>query len=403
MTSVQLGNGRWESTQFNNRLQPTQIALGTTQGATDLLKLEYGYGTTDNNGNVQLQKITVPGVAFPYWQIYTYDELNRLKAAVETQNLSQTWRQTFTYDRYGNRNFDAVNTTTLGGCVTAVCNPTVSTSNNRFNAGQGYTYDTAGNTTVDAQGRQFTYNAHNNQTLVKDASNATLGTYHYDGDGKRVKKISATENIVFVYDAGGVLVEEYSGGAVQTAYVYAGGRLLSTEKSSGTSYLTNDHLGSPRVNTDASGNVISRHDYHPFGEEITRSGYGSDTIRKQFTGYERDIEINLDFAEARNYSPMHGRFTAVDPALESMKATIPQSWNRYTYVLNNPLLYIDPDGELWVKNKDRGQAFDSSILDRCLAQCQSAILSTYFRRTSPRFICVIVYADHKYQIEESKA
>ena len=272
MTSVQLGNGRWESTQFNNRLQPTQIALGTTQGATDLLKLEYGYGSTDNNGNVQLQKITVPGVAFPYWQIYTYDELNRLKAAVETQNLSQTWRQTFTYDRYGNRNFDAVNTTTLGGCVTAVCNPTVSTSNNRFNAGQGYTYDTAGNTTVDAQGRQFTYNAHNNQTLVKDASNATLGTYHYDGDGKRVKKISATENIVFVYDAGGVLVEEYSGGAVQTAYVYAGGRLLSTEKSSGTSYLTNDHLGSPRVNTDASGNVISRHDYHPFGEEITRSG-----------------------------------------------------------------------------------------------------------------------------------
>ena len=52
VTSMQLGNGRWESTQFNSRLQPTQIALGTVQNATDKLKLDYSYGTTANNGNV---------------------------------------------------------------------------------------------------------------------------------------------------------------------------------------------------------------------------------------------------------------------------------------------------------------------------------------------------------------
>ena len=51
-SSMQLGKGRRESTQFNSRLQPMQTALGTTQNATDLLKLEYGYGTTANNGNV---------------------------------------------------------------------------------------------------------------------------------------------------------------------------------------------------------------------------------------------------------------------------------------------------------------------------------------------------------------
>ena len=62
VTSMQLGNGRWESTQFNSRLQPTQIALGVTQGATDLLDLDYEYGTTAsvNNGNVTKQTITVP-------------------------------------------------------------------------------------------------------------------------------------------------------------------------------------------------------------------------------------------------------------------------------------------------------------------------------------------------------
>ncbi|MCV4860576.1 hypothetical protein OFB63_31495, partial [Escherichia coli] len=59
VTSMQLGNGLWESTQFNSRLQPTQIALGTVQNGADKLKLEYGYGTTANNGNVLSQKITV--------------------------------------------------------------------------------------------------------------------------------------------------------------------------------------------------------------------------------------------------------------------------------------------------------------------------------------------------------
>ena len=62
VTSMQLGNGRWESTTFNSRLQPTQIALGATPGATNLLDLDYSYGTTANNGNVISQTITVPTV-----------------------------------------------------------------------------------------------------------------------------------------------------------------------------------------------------------------------------------------------------------------------------------------------------------------------------------------------------
>lgn len=43
---------------------------------------------------------TVPGVAHPYIQAYTYDELNRLATAEETKNSSQEWKQTFVYDRY---------------------------------------------------------------------------------------------------------------------------------------------------------------------------------------------------------------------------------------------------------------------------------------------------------------
>ncbi|HRJ90510.1 MAG TPA: hypothetical protein PLX39_17670, partial [Pyrinomonadaceae bacterium] len=123
VTSMQLGNGRWESTVFNSRLQPTQIGLGVTPNATNLLKLDYSYGTTANNGNVLSQTITVPTVGintgFSAVQTYNYDSLNRLKDATEMLtphggSQSQSWKQTFTFDRYGNRNFDEANTAFAG-------------------------------------------------------------------------------------------------------------------------------------------------------------------------------------------------------------------------------------------------------------------------------------------------
>jgi RHS repeat-associated protein len=72
-------------------------------------------------------------------------------------------------------------------------------------------------------------------------------------------------------------------------------------------------------------------------------------VRKQFTGYERDGEIELNFAQARIYGSC-GRYTSVDPI--SSKIAAPQSHNRYVYVENNPLKYIDPTGETLVINGD---------------------------------------------------
>ena len=114
-------------------------------------------------------------------------------------------------------------------------------------------------------------------------------------------------------------------------------------------YLTNDHLGSARINTDENGAVISRHDYRPYGEEITErthAHYVGDTIRKQFTSYERDAETDLDYAQARMYRNKLARFTAVDPTLLSARTINPQTLNRFAFVLNNPLIFVDPLG-LW--------------------------------------------------------
>jgi RHS repeat-associated protein len=105
--------------------------------------------------------------------------------------------------------------------------------------------------------------------------------------------------------------------------------------------------------TDPSGNVLRRYDYLPDGQVISTEGSGTPWNRVQFGGKERDPETGfgstvapLDYVGARYYQQQLGRFMATDPALEIEKALVdPQRWNRYTYALNNPLRFIDPDGK----------------------------------------------------------
>ncbi|MBV6496992.1 MAG: hypothetical protein JFAIHJKO_02125 [Pyrinomonadaceae bacterium] len=159
---------------------------------------------------------------------------------------------------------------------------------------------------------------------------------------------SAGETTVFAYDASGKMVAEYSTNVepVATAKV---------------NYLTADHLGSPRINTDASGSVTARHDYMPFGEEIDGTGgrttglnYGDDGIRTRFGGYQQDDEVGLDYVRARNYDSKSGRFVSPDSAFNDSRPLEPQSWNLYRYAGNNPLLFIDPTGKrLWVVINNR--------------------------------------------------
>ncbi len=249
------------------------------------MKLEYGYGTnTQNNGSLRSQKISFNGLTQPFEQTYAYDDLNRLLSAEEKVNNATTWKQTFQYDRYGNRRFDAANTTTLTNSNN-VTNPNIDTATNRFSANQGYTYDKDGNVTLDAENKRFVYDAENHQKEFFAPTNNTNtpdATYHYDGGGKRVKKISSTETTVFIYDGAGQLVAEYSTN-------------VTPQAEAKISYLTSDHLGSPRVITDATGKVIARHDYSAFGDEtftIQRTdtlGYKPDTIRQDYTGYQNCI------------------------------------------------------------------------------------------------------------------
>ena len=196
--------------------------------------------------------------------------------------------------------------------------------------------------TANAAGERFGYDGESHQTEFFNANNSGStpdGTYAYDGEGKRVKKETSSETTIFVYDAAGKVVAEYSTALATTPQV---------------SYLTQDHLGSPRVTTNENGEVTNRKDFAAFGDEVVSaqrvSGnkYAStpDEVRQDYTGYEKDEESGLEFAQARYYNPTHGRFTSVDPLTASATIRDPQSFNRYSYGLNSPYKFTDPLGLL---------------------------------------------------------
>jgi RHS repeat-associated protein len=142
---------------------------------------------------------------------------------------------------------------------------------------------------------------------------------------------------VFVYDVFGQMAAEYSLGAQSLPCT--------------TCYIATDHLGSTRMVTDQNANVVGRHDYLPFGEEIAANTGGrnglfgtQDFVNQKFTGQERDSETGLDFFQARYFSGALGRFNSPDPENAGASLFNPQSWNAYSYVRTNPLVLIDPTG-----------------------------------------------------------
>lgn len=107
--------------------------------------------------------------------------------------------------------------------------------------------------------------------------------------------------------------------------------------------------------TDDSGNVVWRADYKPFGEEQLITGTLENDRR--FVGKEKDQETGLLYFGARYMEAMIGRFISPDPvgAVNSRTGGInkklinnPQGLSPYSYALNNPYRYLDPDGLIWV-------------------------------------------------------
>ncbi|MFH0838443.1 MAG: RHS repeat-associated core domain-containing protein [Patescibacteria group bacterium] len=115
-----------------------------------------------------------------------------------------------------------------------------------------------------------------------------------------------------------------------------------------TYYFLTDHLGSVDAVLDEEGNVVERRDYLPYGQErFVHEELNTPDTPQKFTGKELDSETGLYYYGARYYDPLIGRFISSDPWEGDLQN--PQSLNKYTYVLNNPIMLVDPSGMINVK------------------------------------------------------
>ncbi len=333
-------NGVSRVLSYNARLQPATAVDGkglsggsiATPYFSSTWNWNFGSGSTQaNNGNLAADSYTHSGgglsAALTFAHSFSYDNVNRLTAASEGSN----WKRGFQFDTWGNA---WVNLAATSGIAPAGNTPTSNVFNSANNRITSASYDAAGNQTV-VNGNALTYDAESRVNQVTDSGGTE--SILYDGSGDRIEKVVAGVGRIYVYDAFGTLAAEYSAAAAAT-YPCT------------TCYLSADQIGSTRLVTDQNANVVARHDFLPFGEEITSTGgrttqWGSTSdVEQKFTGQLRDTESGLDFFNARYYGFALNRFTSPDPANAGADPSNPQSWNGYAYVMNDPLVLVDPSG-----------------------------------------------------------
>jgi RHS repeat-associated protein len=216
--------------------------------------------------------------------------------------------------------------------------------------GRANGYDDAGNMTHDlTSGKDYTYDQENRST------GAAGYTYTYDANGNRVEKLNGTTGTLYWYMTPGIVAESDLAGNLQSEYVFFDGERVARKDlpSNNISYYFSDNLKTAAVITDAAGNIKSESDYYPWGGELQFAN--GDSNHYKFTGKERDSESSLDYFGARYNGSSLGRFTSPDPGwFFATHPAQPQSWNLYSYVLNNPLTFIDPDGFDCVYLNDKG-------------------------------------------------
>jgi len=344
IAQLKLGNGLWETRDYQTPGTPTLLKLGTSAGANDELELEYDYSATANNGNLDRHVIRQAGQTWT--QTFSYDGVNRLASASEAGGFSRSYG----YDRFGNRWVAASSGITAADSH----EPTVGTLFDRTtNRLAIQSYDAAGNLT-SYDPRTLSYDAENRMIAATSQFNGNESLV-YDGDGRRVRKNwtpggGARQITFYVYGPNGHVAAEYTN---------------QTPPATGTSWMFTDLLGSVRAVTgekpqSGSASIIECYDYLPFGRMLSQSDNGRNTgcypnspdftlstvESAKFTGKERDVELGLDYFGARYMSAAQGRFTSADPVM-IMKQRLrdPQQWNMYAYVRNNPLRLVDPNGK----------------------------------------------------------
>ncbi len=326
-------NGRTLSLQYDNRMRLTEWS---TPG---VLRMQYNY-IWEQSGRVDFARNLDDETLDRY---FGYDHVGRLavsrsgneaRLAIGEQVpllYNGPYSQGYFYDQYGN----LTGRNGWGGT-----NPAYSTSftNNKMDT---MVYDATGNLTDAGGGWTFTYDATGQQ-----ATSAIGGVQNvYDGNRLRGKKTEGGGTMYYLRSSvlgGQVVAEIASSGGWHRGYVYLGGEMLAVQQDLAVYWVHQDPVVKSKRITNSSGTVVSTIELDPWGGETNRSNNEGFQPHK-FTSYERD-GIGSDDAMHRRYNRWWSRFEQPDPYDGSYNLTDPQSFNRYSYVQNDPVNLIDPLG-----------------------------------------------------------
>ena len=304
-------------------LSSTQYLRGLPQLWRDAGMVQdlYAY---DANANVTAITDQQEGVSS---RAMGYDGLDRLTAA------NGNWGAgSFGYDA-----LDNLRTSTVGSrsAVATIDAANRLSALNINGAVQAFGYDANGNLTQ--RGAQaFGFDIGNRLTSAPGKA-----SYIYDGHGRRSWVAYADGSWKLqVYSQSGKLLYSQHSSQGGTWHIYLGERLIA-ENYTATgvpTYLHADALGSPVARTNASGQVISRTRYEPYGATAA----GTNPTGIGFTGHVNDADTGLVYMQQRYYEPVAGRFLSVDPVTTSDKDG--SFFGRYHYANNNPYKFKDPNG-----------------------------------------------------------
>ena len=331
----------WSYNSFN---QVTQIQTQNASGAPSTVDLNYGFPAGQNNGQVSS---VASGLDTNYNATYVYDSLNRLSS------VGGAKVQTYSYDGWGNlysKTGDGQNFT-LG----------VDASTNRL-TGSGICYDPNGNMTGGGGGcpngiyypGDFVYDMSNRLVQAVSAQDPSRGgreRYWYTPDNQRVSTLKVgnagvLSQVFFVRGAHGEMA------AVCTAQLFGqmpvcdmpevkwAGRLIRQNRVP----VVTDRVGSVVANSPGSSYGASPNRYFlPFGDGPATTG-SPVAGGSAFATYWADLNTGLNYADQRYQSSAYGRFMSADPYKASAGAEDPGSWNKYSYVQNDPVNFVDPNG-----------------------------------------------------------
>jgi RHS repeat-associated protein len=345
--AFQLGNGAQTKQSFNPQTGHVKQIV-SQKGQKPLQSMAFDF---DVLGNLMQRKDKLNGTS----ESFEYDALNRLVQAKDSVDHVVTTQ----YDPLGNIiSRSDVGTYSYGGaCVMATVKGAIAgphaVSAIKGNKTASYCYDANGNRIAD-DGKLLYYTAFN--LPYKIVKGQHIVEFAYGPEQERYQQretgpggLSITTYIDGIYER----VEK--GNALEHKH-YIGDHALVITSAMGPSreqYLHRDHLGSLVAISDALGNVIEQLSFDPWGQRVEPKtldallNYSPKVTSRGFTFHEHLDGVELIHMNGRIYDPLIGRFLSPDPVIQEVFN--PQNLNGYSYVLNNPLSYIDPSGFFFLK------------------------------------------------------